>query len=319
MAQRKIQQSQLDPNIEFGGGGNGDEISWGNVTEKPATFPPSPHQHPVTDMTATGTRSATTYLRGDNTWATPTNTTYTALALAEFTTGTATTVRGVSALLLNQQINQKITGNSATAPTVFGQSIATAADAGAARLLIGAAASAHTHNTLSITDSTALGRSLMTAADAETARAAIEAAGTATLDSKATKATGVSGTGIPWASQAVLNSGPLANGYNDLSGGLMADRDVVLETIAVWLEDPAATVTGAAGSNIQIEWWAGSVTNREENLIHTTQFPVGDNSVWAILAVAQNFAVNTLFRPKVTLNGNAVSVACHIQFRGRYQ
>ena len=29
------------------------------------------HTHPVTDLTATGTRDATTYLRGDNTWAVP--------------------------------------------------------------------------------------------------------------------------------------------------------------------------------------------------------------------------------------------------------
>ena len=38
---------------------------------------PGTHAHPVTDLTATGTRDATTFLRGDNTWApatTPTNT-----------------------------------------------------------------------------------------------------------------------------------------------------------------------------------------------------------------------------------------------------
>src|SRR5690606_35969944 len=29
------------------------------------------HQHPVSDLTATGTPSATTYLRGDGAWATP--------------------------------------------------------------------------------------------------------------------------------------------------------------------------------------------------------------------------------------------------------
>ncbi len=41
------------------------------LLNKPATFPPSAHTHGVTDLTATGTRDSTTYLRGDNTWATP--------------------------------------------------------------------------------------------------------------------------------------------------------------------------------------------------------------------------------------------------------
>ena len=33
--------------------------------------PPTAHTHGIADLTATGTRSATTYLRGDGTWATP--------------------------------------------------------------------------------------------------------------------------------------------------------------------------------------------------------------------------------------------------------
>ena len=35
------------------------------------SVPDASHMHAVTDLTATGTRDATTYLRGDNTWATP--------------------------------------------------------------------------------------------------------------------------------------------------------------------------------------------------------------------------------------------------------
>ena len=44
---------------------------WGEVTGKPTTYPPAAHTHGIADLTATGTPSATTYLRGDGTWATP--------------------------------------------------------------------------------------------------------------------------------------------------------------------------------------------------------------------------------------------------------
>lgn len=40
------------------------------ITNKPSTFPPSAHTHPVTDLTATG-RTSSNFLRGDNTWAAP--------------------------------------------------------------------------------------------------------------------------------------------------------------------------------------------------------------------------------------------------------
>lgn len=47
--------------------------SWTDVTSKPATFTPATHTHVATaDLTATGTKNATTFLRGDNTWAAPT-------------------------------------------------------------------------------------------------------------------------------------------------------------------------------------------------------------------------------------------------------
>lgn len=61
-----------------------------------------------TDITATGTPSATTYLRGDGSWATPTNTTYTNMTQAEADAGTVTTGRIISALVLETKINNKI-------------------------------------------------------------------------------------------------------------------------------------------------------------------------------------------------------------------
>ena len=57
---------------------------------------------------ATGTPSATTYLRGDGTWATPTNTTYSVLSAAEAQAGTATTARTISAKVLADEIDRRI-------------------------------------------------------------------------------------------------------------------------------------------------------------------------------------------------------------------
>jgi len=58
---------------------------------------PTTHQHvATTDLTATGTKSSATYLRGDNTWNTPTNTTYSEITSAEITAGTATTTRTIT-------------------------------------------------------------------------------------------------------------------------------------------------------------------------------------------------------------------------------
>lgn len=53
------------------------------------------HTHPASELTATGGTS-TSFLRKDNTWATPTNTTYSEISEAEITTGTASTLRTIS-------------------------------------------------------------------------------------------------------------------------------------------------------------------------------------------------------------------------------
>lgn len=78
--------------------------SWGEVAGKPATFNPSAHVHPVADINATGTRSASTYLRGDGTWTAPANTTYAVMTAAEANAGSAATARTVSAVRLKQTI-----------------------------------------------------------------------------------------------------------------------------------------------------------------------------------------------------------------------
>lgn len=78
---------------------------WSEVTGKPATFPPVAHQHGVTDMTATGTASSSTFLCGDGTWATPPDTTYAVPSQAEAEAGTATTGRAFSAQRVRQAID----------------------------------------------------------------------------------------------------------------------------------------------------------------------------------------------------------------------
>lgn len=72
------------------------------------------HKHPVTDITASGTRGSNTYLRGDGTWATPTNTTYSVPSQAEAEAGTATTGRAFSAQRVSQAIASKAAPKSHT-------------------------------------------------------------------------------------------------------------------------------------------------------------------------------------------------------------
>lgn len=64
----------------------------------------------------TGTQSAATYRRGDGTWQTPANTTYTVITEAEFNTGSATTSKVVSAVSLNRDIQAKILSYLPTLP-----------------------------------------------------------------------------------------------------------------------------------------------------------------------------------------------------------
>lgn len=66
------------------------------------------HKHSIGDITTTGTASSTTYLRGDGSWVTPTNTTYTIPTQAEAEAGTATTARAFSAQRVRQSADAAI-------------------------------------------------------------------------------------------------------------------------------------------------------------------------------------------------------------------
>lgn len=62
------------------------------------------HSHPIADIAATGTRSSSTFLRGDGTWNSPPNTTYSNMSVSEANAGTATAARVISASTLKGAI-----------------------------------------------------------------------------------------------------------------------------------------------------------------------------------------------------------------------
>lgn len=70
---------------------------------------------------------ATTFLRGDATWVVPTNTTYPALAAAAAQTGTATTASSISAKVLADEVDRRIT-LKVPAPPVSGTFVLTSVD-----------------------------------------------------------------------------------------------------------------------------------------------------------------------------------------------
>ena len=67
----------------------------------------SSHTHATTDLTATG-GTTTSFLRKDNTWATPTNTTYSEITTAEITAGTASTARTISGRRAQEIVNKAV-------------------------------------------------------------------------------------------------------------------------------------------------------------------------------------------------------------------
>lgn len=73
----------------------GDYATEAELTAGLATKANSSHTHPTTDLTATGGTS-TSFLTKDNTWATPTNTTYSEITEAEINAGTASTLRTIT-------------------------------------------------------------------------------------------------------------------------------------------------------------------------------------------------------------------------------
>lgn len=88
-------------------GTTGSTVALGNHTHTPASIgaAAASHTHPVADLTATGTKDTTTFLRGDNTWAVPPG------GGGSSAPDASTTVKGLVQLAGDL-------GGTATAPTV---------------------------------------------------------------------------------------------------------------------------------------------------------------------------------------------------------
>lgn len=80
-----------------------ESVDWDGVQNKPVTFSPSIHNHTLANITDSGdlaglntNGSTTSYLRGNGTWATPPNTTYSEITTAEIDAGASSTARTIS-------------------------------------------------------------------------------------------------------------------------------------------------------------------------------------------------------------------------------
>lgn len=94
--------------------GQNGSADWADITNKPTEFPPAAHKTAVPDIDTTNTATSTTFLRGDKTWATPTNTTYSVPTQAEAEAGTATTGRAFSSQRVRQAADAAITARQWT-------------------------------------------------------------------------------------------------------------------------------------------------------------------------------------------------------------
>ena len=272
---------------------------WADITDKPTTFAPTAHTHTasqISDSTATG-RSVLT--------ATDATAARTAIGA-----GTSSLALGTTSTTAKAGDYQPTWAQVTSKPTAFAPIIGSgAADAVAGndpRLTDARTPTTHTHTASQISDSTAVGRSLVTAADAAVARTAIGAV--------QKPATQVSGSGIPWASEMIINSGALANGYNDGDGGVLVDKQIILRQVC-W-RIAAHNVNIGGSGNMQIDWYQATPTTEPGTLIATTQVAAGQHDVVVTLVTPYTVPINTVLRAKFTMGSTTVASKSHIQWRG---
>ena len=120
-----------------------------------------------------------------------------------------------------------------------------------------------------------------------------------------------------WSSEVIINSAALADGWNDNIGGVLVDSDIILTQASFRVANPAMLIGGTG--NLQIQWYAGSPTALETELIATTQVAAGQHDVIVTFATPMPYTINTVLRAKITRGTTTVAGPCHIQWRGRYQ
>lgn len=155
-----------------------------------------------------------------------------------------------------------------------------------------------------VAGSTTVGQALMGAADQAAGRSAIAA-----IQKPATQ---VSGSGMPWASECVLNSGALASGYNDIPGGVITDKQIILRQISVRI----GLITGAVtGGTVQFDIYQGTTTTIG-TLISSPTLAAAAHDTVATLGSPATCPINTVLRVNVILGSGAVADEVHVQFRG---
>lgn len=142
------------------------------VDAQVSTRAPTSHTHTIAQITATGTRDATTYLRGDGTWAVPaggSGGSVTAANITDATTIGRTIITSADAAAVRTAIG------AGTSSLQIGTTASTAAAGNDSRLSDARTPTAHTHTAANISDASTIGRTVLTAADATAVRTAIGA------------------------------------------------------------------------------------------------------------------------------------------------
>ena len=132
--------------------------------------------------------------------------------------------------------------------------------------------------------------------------------------------TAIANAQVGWASEIIVNSQPLASGYNDVEGGVLVEpgprgNGILLDAIAVRIGDPAATLSGG---DLQIQIQLGTPTTAQTTLVSTVTLTNGGHDLVAVLGTPVACLANAVLRANVVLGSAVLAKSLYIQYRGRY-